>query len=143
MGGITRVHGSLIAPKNFAGVSLQDFTLTVGSGSAGLGQAAVADLGTANGALDQIFRTATGTVGTVSRVGTLSTSSVQFTLNFAVEALGFEATDNSGNGFLGTGPDNEAGTITTTAAALQAAIRALGTVNSINLSTSTVTTFTY
>lgn len=143
MGGITRIHGNLIAPKNFAGVSLQDFTLTVGSGTAGLGQAAVADLATADGALDAIFRKATGTVGTVSRVGTLTTSTTQFTLRFAVESLGFEAADNSGAGFLGTGPDNEAGTITDTAGALQAAIRALGTVNSIALSTATVTAFTY
>lgn len=142
MGGISRVHGSLIAPKNFAGVSLSDFTLTVGAGTAGLGQAAVADLATAGGALDAIFRTATGNVASLSRVGTLSTSTTQFTLRFAIEHLG---ADSDSPGYLGTGPDNagqgDAGA--TTALALQEAIRALGTVNSIALTTATVVAFTY
>lgn len=142
MGGITRVHGNLLAPKSFAGVALSDFTLTVGSGTAGLGQAAVADLATPGGALDLIFKTATSTFASVSRVGSLSTSTTQFSVRFAIEHLGVDA---DSPGFLGTGPDNagagDAGA--TTAIALQESIRALGTVNGISLSTATVTAFTY
>jgi len=142
MGGITRVHGSLIAPKNFAGVALSDFTLTVGAGSAGLGQAAVADLATPAGALDQVFKTAASSFASLSRVGSLTTSTTQFSVRFAIEHLGV---DSDSPGYLGTGPDNagqgDAGA--TTALALQEAIRALGTVNSISLSTATVVAFTY
>ena len=90
--GISRVHGTLLNPKNFAGVGLQDFTLTFWAGDVGTTLAADAVL--AGGALDQVFRTAVETVGSVSRVGTLTTSSR--TINFAVESLGFEG-DNSGN----------------------------------------------
>lgn len=147
MAGISRVHGSLIAPKNFAGVSLQDFTVTFWNGDAYL---LAADLNLAGGALDQAFRTAVGTVGSVSRVGTLTTGTgvSANTLRFAVESLGFETSDNSGNGFLGTGPDNEAGSITTTAGALQAAIQALGSVTNsaggvIHLTSATVAKFDY
>lgn len=142
MGGITRIHGNLIAPKSFAGVALKDFTLTVGSGTAGLGQAAVADLATPAGALDQIFKTATGTVGSLSRVGSLSTSTTQFSMRFAIEALGDDSLSPSA---LGTGNDNAGtnGLGATTALALQAAVRSLGTVNSIDLSTATVAAFTY
>ena len=141
MGGITRVHGNLIAPKNFAGVALADFTLTVGSATAGLGQAAVADLATPAGALDAIFRVATGNIGTVSRVGTLSTSTTQFSLNFAVETLGV---DGDSPGALGRGSSEDSTyAYASTALALQGRIRELGTVNGINLSTATVVAFTY
>lgn len=133
--GISRVHGSLINPKNFAGVAVQDFTLTFWAGDAA---AVAADAGDADGALDQVFRTAVGTVGSVSRVGTVN----GVALRFAVESLGFEG-DNSGNGFLGTGPDNADGGVTTTAGALQAAIQALGTVNGVHLSSATVVAFAY
>ena len=34
MTGISRVHGSLVAPKNFAGVALQDFTVTFAAADA-------------------------------------------------------------------------------------------------------------
>jgi hypothetical protein len=144
--GISRVHGTLLNPKNFAGVGLQDFTLKfwVGNTAATINT----DATLAGGALEQAFRTAVETVGSVSRVGTLDTSTLAYsTINFAVESLGFEG-DNSGNGFLGTGPDNEAGTITTTAGALQAAIQALGTVTNsaggvVHLTSATVVKFTY
>lgn len=141
--GISRVHGSLIAPKNFAGVGLQDFTLTFWVGD--VGTTLAADINLAGGAFDQVFRTAVGTIASVSRVGTLNTSTR--TLNFAVESLGFEG-DNSGNGFLGTGPDNADGGITTTAAALQAAVQALGTVTNsaggvIHLTSATVVNLAY
>ena len=112
MGGITRVHGALLGPKNFAGVAVQDFTLTfwVGDVQAGGSTALATDWnggnGVAGGALDQVFRTATGNVGTVSRVGTLSTSSR--TLRFAVEVLGVDADSPGylGGGLYSNNPDN-------------------------------------
>ena len=141
-GGISRVHGALNSPQNFAGVSLADFTLTVGGTAATLGTAIVADQATSDGALDRIFRSALPQIASISRVGTVSTSTTQFTLRFAVEQLGADATSS---GYLGTGNDNAGtnGSGATTALALQAVVRALGTVNSINLSTATVVAFTY
>lgn len=136
--GISRTHGLVLNPKNVAGVGLQDFTLTFWDGD--VGTTLAADAVTANGALDQVFRSAVGTVASLSRVGTLTTSSR--TINFAIESLGFEG-DNSGNGFLGTGPDNADAGVTTTAGALQAAIQALGTVNGIHLTSSTVVKLAY
>ena len=143
--GITRVNGSLIAPKNFAGVSLADFTLTFWSGDE---VAAWRDnnggAGTPNGALDQVFRTAVGTVGTVSRVGTLNTSTRA--IRFALEVLGGDA---DSPGFLGGTPENDV----TTAAALQTAVQALGAVTftaegttstfTVNCNSATVVAFVY
>jgi len=147
MGGITRVHGNLIAPKNFAGVALQDFTLTVGGTTATLGTQIIADLATPTGALDQIFKTAASNIASLSRVGTVSTSTKEFSIRFAIEALGVDA---NSPGYLGTGPDNAgAGDAeATTALALQAAIRSLTYATTtvggtIHLTTATVTAFTY
>jgi hypothetical protein len=148
MAGITRVHGGLISPKNFAGVGLQDFTLTFWVGDAlalSVDNNSTANNSVAAGALDQIFRTAVGSIASVSRVGTLNTATQS--VRFAIESLGFEG-DNSGNGFLGTGPDNETDGVTTTAAALQAAVQALGTVTDssgavVHLSSATVAKFVY
>lgn len=150
MTGISRVHGALVAPKNFAGVALQDFTVTFAAADAAAVAAdynsgvAVGEPGgvwgktVANGAFDQVFRTAASLFASISRVGTLDGVAIRF----AVESLGFEG-ENNGEGFLGTGPDNEAGTVTTTAGALQAAIRALGTVNGVDLTKVTVAKFAY
>lgn len=140
--GINRVHGSLISPKNFAGVALQDFTLTFVDG-APAGVALRADVGVANGALDQVFRTAVPTVASLSRVGTVTTGSTTGAnfVHFAIESLGFESTDNSGAGFLGTGPTNASPA--NTAAAIQAAIQALGTVDGVALGSATVAAFVY
>lgn len=146
MAGISRVHGSLIAPKNFAGVALSDFTLTFWNGDV---YKLAADKDLAGGALDQIFRNATGRVGTVSRVGTLTTGTgvSANTIRFAIEHLGV---DSDSPGYLGTGPDNagqgDAGA--TTAVALQEAIQALGNVTNsagatIYLTSATVVAFTY
>jgi hypothetical protein len=143
--GITRVNGSLIAPKNFAGVSLEDYTLTFWAGDTA---AAVVDYnggnGTPTGALDQIFRTAVGTVGTVSRVGTLNTATGA--IRFALEVLGGDA---DSPGFLGGTPANNV----TTAAALQTAVQALGTVTftavgttssfTVHCSSATIASFVY
>jgi hypothetical protein len=142
MAGITRVHGGLINPKNFAGVGLQDFTLTFWAGDAAAvaADAAPGPASDSNGALDLVFRTAVGTVASLSRVGTVAGNNLS--VRFAIESLGFEG-DNSGEGFLGTGPDNETDGVTTTAAALEAAIQALGTVNGVHLTSATVAKFVY
>ena len=143
--GITRVHGSLIAPKNFAGVNLEDFTLTFWVGNTA---AVTADYnsgdGTPNGALDQIFRTAASQFATISRVGTLQSNA----LRFAIESLG---TDAASTGTLGMGVGND--DYASTAAALQAAVQGLGTVTftgantttqyTVNLSSATVVAFKY
>jgi len=147
MGGITRVHGGLVQPKNFAGVSLVDFTLTFWNGDcyALIANGEGTQPSSAAGALDQIFRTATGNVGTVSRVGYLTTgTSVSANyIRFAVEMLGVESAD--GQGYLGTGPDDagQGDAYPTPAQALAAAVQALGTVNGINLSSATVAVFNY
>jgi hypothetical protein len=146
MGGITRVHGGLLSPKNFAGVGLQDFTLTFWNGDC---YALTGDNNSgsslAAGAIEQIFRIATGAVGTVSRVGTLSTGTgaTANTLNFAIEALGVDA---NSPGYLGMGPSDASPA--STALALQNAIQALATVtdsagNVIHLTSATVAAFTY
>lgn len=142
MAGISRVHGGLINPKNFAGVGLQDFTLSFWAGDAAAVAADVAPgpQSDANGALDLVFRTAVGTVASLSRVGTVAGNNLS--VRFAIESLGFES-DNSGDGFLGTGPDNETDGVTTTAGALEAAIQALGTVNGVHLTSATVAKFVY
>lgn len=148
--GINRVNGSLLAPKNFAGVALADFTLTFWTGdTVAPWRDYNAGLGTPNGALDQVFRTAVETVGTVSRVGTLNTSTNG--LRFAIETLGADADSPS---YLGMGPTNA--NPASTAAALQSAIQALGTVSAwcntgtagayyatVNCSSATVVAFTY
>ena len=138
MAGISRVNGKLIAPKNFAGVGLKDFTLSFWAGQTG--NALNADLATADGAMDQIFRAATGVVGSVSRVGTLDTSTKA--IRFAVEVLG---DDTYSPGKLGMGPGNGAGAgeAASIAAALQTAVQALGTVNGIALTSATVAAFAY
>ena len=146
---ITRKNGRIIPPDYFNGVALQDFTLTYLQSN--LSANVTADALNAGGALDQVFRTAVGTVGSVSRIGTLNTTTG--VIRFAVESLGFDG-DNAGGGFLGTGPDNEGtgtGNVGNTADALQAAVRALGTVattvagvtTTIVLSTATVVAFGY
>ena len=150
MTGISRVHGSLVAPKNFAGVALQDFTVTFAAADAAAVAAdynngfAVGDprgvwgKTVAKGVFDQVFHTAASLFARISRRGTRDGVASRF----AVESLGFEG-ENSGEGFLGTGPDNEVGTVTTTAEALQAAIRALGTVKGVDLTKVTVAKFAY
>lgn len=146
MGGISRVHGNLIAPKNFAGVGLADFTLQFWNGNA---YVLAADISLPDGALDKIFRDAVGRVGTVSRVGTLTTGTgvTANYIRFAIENLGV---DSDSPGYLGTGPNNDGTNAlgATTAAALQTAVQALGTITNsaggvIHLTSATVSTFAY
>jgi len=152
MGGISRVHGGLVAPKNFAGVALQDFTLTFWVGdSAGIFQDYNSGLGsTAGGPLDQIFRNATGNVGTISRVGTLQNTGTSATLNFAVETLGADYLSTS---TLGTGSSEDSTySYVATSNALAGRIQALGNITytavngstyTAHMSSATVTAFVY
>lgn len=146
MGGITRIHGSLVAPKNFAGVALRDYTLTFWNGDV---YKLSADLALSEGALDQAFKTAVSTVGSISRVGTLTTGTGATAnyIRFSIETLGVEAGEA---GFLGTGPDNagQGAAGATTILALQEAIRALGDVTNsagatVYLTSATVGAFTF
>ena len=152
--GIPRVHGALIAPKNFEGVAFQDFTLTFWNNDNAAvwadwnTQSGMLPMGTPNGALDQIFRSALGQIATVARVGTLSNTATTSTLNFAIEALGV---DSFSSGYLGEGPTDGTVTPTSTAQALQLAVNSLtnviftitGVTYTVHLSSATVTTFTY
>ncbi len=146
MAGISRVHGSSVAysghNNNFEGVALRDFTITFWSGDveAAGSSALTNDVGDAGGALDAIFRVATGQIGTVARIGELNTTTR--TLRFSMEALGDSSLSQA---TLGMGTDN-AGTNgygATMAAALQSRIQALGTVNGVALSSATVAAFTF
>lgn len=134
MAGINRVHGLVLNPKNFAGVSLKDFTLTFWDGETG--NELNADADTPNGALDQIFRSALTRFATVSRVGTLDTATN--TIRFAIETLGGDADSAP---YLGLGPNNDSSA--TIALALQGAVRSLGTINGIACSSATVAEFVY
>jgi len=147
MGGITRIHGSSVPysghGNNFEGVALQDYYITFWSGDVQAGGSAALsnDVGTPTGALDQIFKTATGQIGTVGRIGTLNTTTRQ--LNFNLEALGDSSLSNA---VLGTGPNDDgsgAAYGATTAAALQSRIVALGTTNGVHLSSATVAAFVF
>ena len=146
MAGISRVHGSSVAysghNNNFEGVALQEYTITFWSGDveAAGSSALTNDVGDAGGALEQIFRIATGQIGTVGRIGALNTTTR--TLRFSLEALGDSSLSAA---VLGTGPDNAGtgGYGATTAAALQSRIQALGTVNGVALSSATVAAFTF
>lgn len=137
MAGIDRAHGTVICPKNFSGVALNDFTLTFWAGESQIALALDKDV--VNGALDQVFRTAVSSIATVSRIGTLTTATR--TIRFAIEVLG---DDTVTPGKLGMGPDNGAGsTPDSIADALTAAIVALGTTATISLSSATVGVFAY
>ena len=155
MGGITRVHGGLVAPRNLAGVSLQDFTLTFWVGdSAGAFQDFNSGAGsTPGGPFDQIFRNATGNVGTVSRIGTLQNTATSATLNFAVEVSGVNGDPVAVPGALGQGSTEDSTyAYASTALALQGRIQALGNVAftgangssyTAHMSSATVVAFTY
>jgi len=146
--GISRVHGAAGTPSQrpstvshytLTAWSTQNFassatTATVFTGTPNTPGTA-SDIGVVNGALDQIFRTAIGTVATVAMVGTPST-----TLRFAIEDTGV---DSNSVGYLGQGLIAGATGYTTTALALQGAIQALGTVNGLALGSYTVAAYTY
>ena len=132
--GITRVHGYAATP------SQRPSTLTFFNISFAATQAAEVNL--INGTLDQIFRTALPTVAVVGMIGTLGNNGTGAgrDIRFAIEDTGADALSPS---YLGTGPTNASPA--TTALALQAAIRALGSTvgpNSVDLTGTTVAAFT-
>ena len=129
--GITRVHGSVAAP------SQRPSTLTFFQIDFGVD--CTAEVGLVNGAIDQAVR-ACSEFATVAMVGTLSaTGGTGQGLVIGVEDTGTDSLSPSG---LGMGLPDEAAT---TAAALEAAIVALGDdvgANSIDLTGATVAAFT-
>ena len=156
MGGIPRVNGSSVEPSQRAS-TISFYTLTFGNSqniltagsatttakatngdgsSTGYATVSNSDVGVTNGALDQIFRVAVPTVCNVAMIGTVATNGL--TIRFAIEDTGVDVNSAS---YLGTGPTD--GSPATTALAIQAAVRALGTVNGIVLAVNaTVATFT-
>jgi len=129
--GITRVHGSVAAP------SQRPSTLTFFQIDFGVD--CTAEVGLVNGAIDQAVR-ACSEFATVAMVGTLSaTGGTGQGLVIGIEDTGVDSLSPSG---LGMGLPDEAAT---TAAALEAAITALGDdvgENSIDLTGATVAAFT-
>jgi hypothetical protein len=154
MGGIARVNGSSIQPSQRPS-TISFFTLTFGgsqniltAGGAtttakatngdgsvtGFAVTSNSDVGVTNGALDQIFRVAIPTVCNVAMIGTVPAGGL--TIRFGIEDTGVDSVSASG---LGEGLPNS---VATTALALQAAVRTLGSdVNDISLAAATVAAF--
>jgi hypothetical protein len=155
MGGIARVNGSSVQPSQRPS-TISFYTLTFGgsqniltAGSAtttvkatngdgsltGLAATSNSDVGVTNGALDQVFRVALGTVCNVVMIGTVPAGGL--TIRFGIEDTGVDVNSAS---YLGTGPTDASPA--TTALALQAAVRTLGTnVNGITFAAATVAAF--
>lgn len=128
--GITKVHGTVIAP------SQRPSTLTFFQIDFGVNM--TAEVGLVNGALEKAIN-ACSRFATVAMIGTLdATGGTGQGLRIAIEDTGVDAYATSG---LGRGlPDEEA----STAAALESAIQALGAdvgPNSIDLTGAAVTVF--
>jgi len=133
--GISRVHGYVVAPSQRPS-TLSFFNLQVS------GNLTTSDATTANGALDQIFRTALDSFATVGLIGTPTYNGTTATyVNFAIEDTGVlsSVAGQTAPSGLGLGSvETNYGTYGSTALALTAAVQALGTVNGFNLSTATV-----
>lgn len=129
MGGITRLNGTAAVPSQRPS-TISFFNISFAASVAN-------DVGVVDGALDKIFRFAVPTVAVVAMIGTVQDngSGTGRDIRFAIEDTGADANSPSA---LGGTPDNSV----TTANALQAAIRALGTVNGKALGSATVTAFT-
>jgi hypothetical protein len=146
--GISRVHGYAAAPSQRPS-TVSFFTITFpanikttatatttaratnGDGSlTGYATVSGSDLGVTNGALDQIFRVAVDQFATVAMIGTVASNGLS--VRFAIEDTGADVNSASGLG-LGNGSAAHA----STQEALEGAVRALGTVNGIVLSTGT------
>jgi hypothetical protein len=132
--GITRKNGYAATP------SQRPSTLTFFNLAFAATQAAEVNL--VNGTLDQVFRIALPTIGVVGMIGTLQNNGTGAgrDIRFAIEDTGADALSPS---YLGTGPTNASPA--TTALALQAAVRALGSTvgpNSVDLTGALVTAFT-
>ena len=129
--GITRIHGTVLAPSQRAS------TITFYQIDTGVNL--TASVGVSDGAFERMVR-ACQNFATVAMIGTLNaTGGTGQGLRIAIEDTGADALSPS---YLGTGPDNA--TPGTTALALQAAIRAEGAtagVDSLDLTGATVTLF--
>jgi hypothetical protein len=123
--GITRVHGTAILPSQRPS-TVSFYTITIA------GSDVTSEVGVVNGVWDQVFRTAVDQFATVAMIGTPVYAASNTTLRFAIEDTGTDALSASG---LGLG-SSEGTSFDTTAHALAAAIKALGTVNGFNLNTS-------
>jgi hypothetical protein len=133
--GITRVHGTALVPSQRPS-TLSFFTITFDA-NIKTTATTTSDIGVVDGALDRIFRTAIPTVAVVGMIGTVASNGL--TLRFAIEDTGADSLSPS---YLGMGPGNGAGSDPdSTAAAIQAAIVALGTVNGMALANATVAAF--
>jgi hypothetical protein len=125
--GISRVHGTVALPSQRPStITFYQITLTTAT-----------DLTTStytgvDGLWDRIFRIAVDQFATVAMIGTPVTTGSVTTCNFAIEDTGVDVNSPTGLG-LGSSEGNSYGS---TALALTAAIKALGTVNSFNLNTS-------
>jgi hypothetical protein len=126
--GITRVHGYAAAPSQRPS-TLSFFTITFGA-NIKTTATTTSDIGVTNGALDQIFTKAVNQFATVAMIGTVASNGLS--LRFAIEDTGADTLSPSGLG-IGNGTAVNA----STANALENAIRTLGTVNGIVLSTGT------
>jgi hypothetical protein len=126
--GITRVHGTAILPSQRPS-TVSFYTITIA------GSDVTSEVGVVNGVWDQVFRTAVDQFATVAMIGTPVYAASNTTLRFAIEDTGTDALSASG---LGLG-SSEGNSFDTTAHALVAAIKALGTVNGFNLNTSNTT----
>jgi hypothetical protein len=132
--GITRKNGYAATPSQRPS-TLTFFNLAFAATQAG-------EVNLVNGTLDQIFRIALPTIGVVGMIGTLGNNGTGAgrDIRFAIEDTGADALSPS---YLGTGPTNASPA--TTALALQAAVRALGSSvgpNSVDLTGALVTAFT-
>ena len=126
--GITSVHGTAILPSQRPS-TVSFYTITIA------GSDVTSEVGVVNGVWDQVFRTAVDQFATVAMIGTPVYAASNTTLRFAIEDTGTDALSASG---LGLG-SSEGTSFDTTAHALAAAIKALGTVNGFNLNTSNTT----
>jgi hypothetical protein len=132
--GISRVHGYAFLPSQRPS-SLTFYNLTINGDQR-------TEATVVNGAIDQIFRTALPTFATVAMVGGTTYTGGNTIVNFAIEDTGVDQLSITGLGLGSTSQALGYGTGNTgTAAALQAAVRALGSSvgpNTVNVSTATV-----
>jgi hypothetical protein len=129
--GITRKNGSALTPSQRPS-TISFYNIQFPGINVYTGATTTSDVAAADGALDQIFRTAIPTVATVAMIGTPKNQTTS-TINFAIEDTGVDT-----NSVTGLGLGNGTTTSSSTAAAFQTAVRALGTVNGINCATAVV-----
>ena len=137
--GITRVHGTAIIPSQRPS-TISFFTATFPSMDIHTSEA-----GVVNGVFDQVFRVAASSFATVAMIGTPAYAASNTTIRFALEDTGTVSdTGQPAPSGLGLG-STEGFSTSTTALALQAAIRGLGNSvgpNGVDLTGVTVAGFT-